>query len=403
MRRRGAERAVVTKRIMVLDQTDPKSTEELEALKMFLRDKQEILRSLNDKILEEIESAELQDVEEKISKEIEENSDLDEKIIRNICKIDGLLKPRTKVESVESENFGKTAKVKLPKITLKKFNGNTTEFLAFYEQFISSVHNNNELSDIDKFVYLKNLLSDKANGCLKGLALSKGNYSAALELIKTRFGNRQVIISNHMEKLTNLQKVSSSSNFKDLRMLYDNIESNIRSLESLGVESKQYGSLLVPVILGTLPDDIRLIVSRNCTSENDAWKLDDLLSQLEKEVLARERCNLVTPEEKLSTAHTLNVNETTGCIFCDGKHKSWSCRTISAPEERRNILYSKGRCFYVRIKSIRRDFANLRAVVVNAKGNTILAFTTPVALSEMELIPISKQRRKKEIYLFWKS
>ena len=54
MRRRGAERAVVTKRIMVLDQTDPKSTEELEALKLFLRDKQEILRSLNDKILEEI-------------------------------------------------------------------------------------------------------------------------------------------------------------------------------------------------------------------------------------------------------------------------------------------------------------------------------------------------------------
>ena len=48
---------------MVLDQTDPKSTEELEALKMFLRDKQEILRSLNDKILEEIESAEIQDIE----------------------------------------------------------------------------------------------------------------------------------------------------------------------------------------------------------------------------------------------------------------------------------------------------------------------------------------------------
>ena len=43
----------------------------------------------------------------------------------------------------------------------------------------------------------------------------------AIEMLKDRFGNKQVIITRHMETLTRTPKVESSGNIKDLRSLYD--------------------------------------------------------------------------------------------------------------------------------------------------------------------------------------
>ena len=45
----------------------------------------------------------------------------------------------------------------------------------------------------------------------------------ALNILKERFGNKQVIISKHMSMLLNLEKVKSSLLIKDLRSLYDKI------------------------------------------------------------------------------------------------------------------------------------------------------------------------------------
>ena len=45
-----------------------------------------------------------------------------------------------------------------------------------------------------------------------------------------------------MEKLANLRIPLSDANITGLRKLFDEIESNVRSLESLGVEANNYGS-----------------------------------------------------------------------------------------------------------------------------------------------------------------
>ena len=47
--------------------------------------------------------------------------------------------------------LGHIAKVKLPKLTLKRFNGDVTKWATFWDSFESSIHNNLRLSDVDKF------------------------------------------------------------------------------------------------------------------------------------------------------------------------------------------------------------------------------------------------------------
>jgi hypothetical protein len=96
-----------------------------------------------------------------------------------------------------------------------------------------------------------------------------------------------------MSKLLNLTPVKKSSDLNALRQLYDEWEIQIRSLESLGVVSETYGSLLCPILLQMIPEDIALDYSRQ-RGVDDEWKVAEIISFLQKEVQSRERALQMT-------------------------------------------------------------------------------------------------------------
>ena len=83
-------------------------------------------------------------------------------------------------ESLESRHI--TAG-NLPKIELKKFDGNILNWNSFWQSFASAVHGRDDLSDVDKYNYLKSLLTDKAQEVISGLSLTAANYYEAIELL----------------------------------------------------------------------------------------------------------------------------------------------------------------------------------------------------------------------------
>ena len=95
-------------------------------------------------------------------------------------------------------------KVKLPKLVLKRFNGDLTKWSTFWDSFESSVHNHPSLSGVDKFNYLHSLLESTASEAISGLKLTSANYEEAITVLKKRFGNKQQIIARHMEMLLNI-------------------------------------------------------------------------------------------------------------------------------------------------------------------------------------------------------
>lgn len=149
-----------------------------------------------------------------------------------------------------------------------------------------------------------------------------------------------------MDILLNLDPVATTS-AKALRHLYDRVEGNIRGLKSLGVDSKTYGSLLSPVLLSKLPDEIRLLVSREI-SEDD-WTLDALLERVEREVVARERAGgsrVRNPERTPPTTGSTLLNPSTpACCYCQQGHSSNSCKSVLDVDERKKILRRSGRCY----------------------------------------------------------
>ena len=90
-----------------------------------------------------------------------------------------------------------TTRVKLPKLSLRKFDGDMSKRMSFSDSLESTVHQNPDLSEVDKFNYLTLMLEHSASGAIGGLSLTASNYNEAVAILRKRFGNKQVIISRH--------------------------------------------------------------------------------------------------------------------------------------------------------------------------------------------------------------
>ena len=90
-----------------------------------------------------------------------------------------------------------------------------------------------------------------------------------------------------MKKFVLLPKIKNDDNIKVLGNLYDQIESSVKNLQTLKVDTDSYGSLLVPLINEKLPTDIRVILARKFNSQ--VWDLNEMIEVLKLEIEAKER------------------------------------------------------------------------------------------------------------------
>ncbi|KRX14240.1 hypothetical protein T07_5724 [Trichinella nelsoni] len=118
--------------------------------------------------------------------------------------------------------------VNLTKWELPKFDGDT-----FWEQFEDQIHRQSEFRDTTKFTYLRSCLTRNALNAIDGLAVTAANYSVAIEILKSRFGRRDLIIQTHIRKLLD-GKPCNDASLKTSRKFYDEVVLHIRSLEALG-------------------------------------------------------------------------------------------------------------------------------------------------------------------------
>ena len=161
------------------------------------------------------------------------------------------------------------------------------KFKTFWDTFECVVHKESSIDDLVRFTDLRDKLEGKAKLALEGLTLTKENYSAAVKLLKERFGDEQVIIQAHMDALLALEKVEEG-NVTELRKLCDVIEVHIRNLQNFQIAVANYGPILISIIVQRLPEDVNLEVARKMP--DGKWDIDMLMETVKKEVAARERC-----------------------------------------------------------------------------------------------------------------
>ncbi|XP_064097217.1 uncharacterized protein LOC135208693 [Macrobrachium nipponense] len=84
-----------------------------------------------------------------------------------------------------------TASVRLPKLDLPHYSGDILEWNSFWELYHVSVHQRKDLEPIQKFSYLRSLLTGEASKLISGFKFEAANYPQAVALLlSTTYGKR---------------------------------------------------------------------------------------------------------------------------------------------------------------------------------------------------------------------
>lgn len=99
-------------------------------------------------------------------------------------------------ESLEKRNF------KLPKIELKKFNGDIKDYLSFWSQ-IQKIHEDKSVSDSDKFQYLIQTVipNSKDTKVVESCLATAANYQQAINRIQEIFGIEDLLVQVYLWNL----------------------------------------------------------------------------------------------------------------------------------------------------------------------------------------------------------
>ena len=267
------------------------------------------------------------------------------------CCIDACLKPPLAPETTPSivAPSPVVAKTRLPHLELGKFRGDVTGWTMFWDIFKLAVHENTDISKIDNFHYLNSSLEGTASKAIQGLGLTEGNNDSAIAMLKERFSNPQAIIAAHMDELLKLPDCTADRP-SALHNIYDRITVHTRGLSSLGIDLRHYGSLLVPIVMPKLPNEVRLRKARQ--NHGTIWNVEDLLETIKVEAEAREASNLIKsntfrlphpPKPPPSTANSFYAgNAAPRCPYCNGEHCPSLCTSVKEVKDRRAILIRGG-------------------------------------------------------------
>ena len=202
-----------------------------------IRLKIESLKTLDDQIIELIASATAEGIDKRVEKEIE-NSDsvraeLNDIVMRMeevMSKIESpppIVQPNTVPAAEVHSNLASgipqqsKTKARLPKLEARKFNGKVQEWQEFWDAFESAIDQNESLTAVDKFSYLRSLVSEPARATIAGFSLTAVNYAAAVDVLKKKYGKETAIQRAHVIDLVNLTTVFSDKDTTRLRKLYD--------------------------------------------------------------------------------------------------------------------------------------------------------------------------------------
>ncbi|XP_062538371.1 uncharacterized protein LOC134206659 [Armigeres subalbatus] len=235
---------------------------------------------------------------------------------------------QTPVASLPAVN--PTSTVKLPELRLPSFSGRLREWVTFRDMFQSLIHRNRQLSDMDKFSYLRSSLVGEALQEVTALEMTSANYAIAWDLLQKRYENRKLIVKAHLDALFAVEPMKRES-YEALNHLLSEYDRNLQMMEKIGEHTANWSTILVHMVCSRLDaTTLRYWESHHCSKE--VPKYEELIEFL------RNQCSVlqsIAPEKpstntefrkpKTTVSHA-SMQSSNRCPFCgESQHSAFRC------------------------------------------------------------------------------
>ena len=248
-------------------------------------------------------------------------------------------------ETVESLTKHKLSMAcKLPSLNIPIFTGEYADWPAFKDLFSSVIQSNEELSEVQKFQYLKGLLADAPAAVIKHIPVSEASYKEAWEKLVQRYDKKKQIVNSLLNTFVSQNRVSESSH-KDLRKLADTADVVIRGLRSLGDDAMMLDPWLIFLMLDKLdPNSRQAWIEKTVDIEFPSFA--SFLEFLNHRSYSLETFN--KSESKEEKRFKPKAKEwKLKCVKCSGIHTLWNCAKFLDMDvkSRKHFVQKQGLCF----------------------------------------------------------
>uniref|UniRef100_A0A1B0DGY3 Uncharacterized protein n=1 Tax=Phlebotomus papatasi TaxID=29031 RepID=A0A1B0DGY3_PHLPP len=249
--------------------------------------------------------------------------------------------------------------------------------------FLSIVHNNIKLSDVQRLQYLMNYVSGNALKLISTLELTDANYMVAWQALSLEYDDQCTMVHCHIDKFCSIPNITTA-NVSSFRELYATANSVLNSLDAIKVTSRD--PWVVYLLLSKLDHETKVLWSRE--PGTSVPTLTHFMAFLQARLKSLQKCEekpfqASDPKKSLSklaiksnTATVLATPATTACPVCRKiDHKIFRCPSfleMSSAERlstiRQNDLCRK--CLVANLRTVDCTFYSCR----KCKGhhNTLL-------------------------------
>ncbi|XP_015509771.2 uncharacterized protein LOC107216949 [Neodiprion lecontei] len=199
--------------------------------------------------------------------------------------------PQASISALISSNIP----VRLPQIQLSNFDGNHEDWSPFYDMFTAVIHENKNLTIVQKFQYLRSAVKGRALKTAESLETTGRNYEDALTMLNKKYDRKRQVIERHWNALSEFPRVARESS-GSLEELVDAFRQHLRAIENKGQSVKTWSIPIIHLIRSKI--NVSLMTEWELSIKtNEVKSYTDFLDFLE----ARANCS----------EHTLTAPKTT--------------------------------------------------------------------------------------------
>ena len=249
------------------------------------------------------------------------------------------------------------SKFHLPKISLPKFSGDEEDWEGFRDLFLSLVHQDVRLSNVEKHHFLVTSLEGEARDSLRNLKITETNYLTAWNILLKRYDNPELLVTRHLSVLSTLPTMTRESS-AELQTLLDTVSSKREALKALGLPIKHWDTVFIFFLTQALDPVTRKDWEKSGAARGQLSSLSDYFEFLQNQIQALKSGELTRakhttkmtsrPSEprmkaRLSSYSTMVSSEGSSghCPACPGRHPIIRCPqflNVGASQRRRTVL-----------------------------------------------------------------
>ncbi|KAJ8977406.1 hypothetical protein NQ317_003187 [Molorchus minor] len=288
--------------------------------------------------------------------------DVIDEMICHIISVERRVKPPNRGEQQQGRlSLGGTSRPtpKLPKLPLPKFSGDIKEWPLFIECYNSMIHNNLELSDVDKVHYLVGCLSGSALNICSGIPPTGDNYNIILKALIDKFEDKRILANSYLEQILNFKQASTES-YSTLNVFLERFDSAVTALLKLKITNLADYILAYLALAKLNPETQRLFENNRRSSEMPSY--EDIKTFIKEQAKI---CSRTQTIDKFSTGgsskntSTGNKSKITHSFVVQGTNSNFKCNLCTndshyisscskflkmSPEERYRHIRSSNLC-----------------------------------------------------------